>query len=347
MSADLLAGGAAPAPPDPPAGRSGLPGRSRLSGIARYLGRSLLKLVLTLLAISVVVYGLAAAAGNPAHDILGMDATPEQIAAFTAAHHLDDPFPLRYAKWLWGVLHGDFGISYQSNGPVWDVIQPRIGDSLVLIVLSGFLIVVVSIPVGLLAGVRLRGRSDVVATLITLVIAAFPEFVIGLLLIVVFAAKLRWFPVDSTALNFGGLFDSPSAYVLPAITISLGSIPYLVRLMRANAREVAGETYIRSAVLRGISEPALSLRHVLPNAAPPIVTALGLQLAGLVGGVIVAETLFGFPGIGQLIAKSAASRDAPVVEALALVIGAVFVIVNLLADAVVVMLTPKLRDRVR
>lgn len=319
----------------------------RRLGVLGYLGRSLLKLVLTLLAISLVVFGLVAMAGNPAHDILGMDATPEQISAFTAIHHLDDPFLSRYFQWLGGVLHGDFGISYQSNGPVWEVIQPRIGHSLVLIAFSGILIVLVSIPVGLLAGVRLRGKSDLVVTLITLTVAAFPEFVIGLLLIVVFAAKLGWLPVDSTALNFGGLFDTPSAYVLPAVTIALGSIPYLIRLMRANAREVAGETYIRSAVLRGITEPALSLRHVLPNAAPPIVTALGLQLAGLVGGVIVAETLFGFPGIGQLIAKSAASRDAPVVEALALVIGAVFVIVNLLADAVVVLLTPKLRDQVR
>lgn len=341
MSIDRVPDGSGPAPLARTAGASHLP------GTLRYLGRSLLKLVLTLLAISVVVYGLVAIAGNPAHDILGMDATPDQIAAFTAAHHLDDPFPVRYAKWLFGVMHGDLGISYQSNGPVWQVIQPRVGHSLVLIALSGILIVVVSIPVGLLAGVRLRGRSDLTVTLVTLVLAAFPEFVIGLILIVVFAAKLKWFPVDSSSLNFGGLFSTPSAYVLPAVTIALGSIPYLIRLMRANAREVAGETYIRSAVLRGISEPALSLRHVLPNAAPPIVTALGLQLAGLVGGMIVAETVFGFPGIGQLIVRSAASRDAPVVEALALVIGAIFVVVNLLADAVVVMLTPKLRDQVR
>jgi peptide/nickel transport system permease protein len=300
--------------------------------------------VLTLLAISFVVFGLTAAAGNPAHDILGMDATPDQIDAFTRAHHLDQPFLQRYVGWLWGALHGDFGISFQSNGPVWDVISPRIGPSLVLVVLSGLLIIVVSIPVGLIAGVRLQGRSDMVLTMVTLAIAAFPEFVIGLVLIVVFAGHLKWFPVDSTALNFGGLFSAPSAYVLPAITVALGSIPYLIRLMRANARETTGETYVRSAVLRGISEPALSVRHVLPNAAPPIITALGLQLAGLIGGLIVAETLFGFPGLGQLIVKSAAARDAPVVEALALVIGTVFVVVNLLADAVVILVTPKLRD---
>lgn len=312
-----------------------------------YLVRSLAKLVLTLAAISVVVFGLTALAGNPAADILGQGATPSQVAAFTELHHLDDPAVVRYLHWLGGMLHGDLGTSYASNGSVWAVIEPRLGRSLILVALSWLLIVLISIPVGLLAGVRLRGRADVLGTLVTLAIAAFPEFVIGLVLIVVFAVRLRWLPVDSTAVSQGGLFDAPSAYVLPAVTIALGSIPYIVRLMRANARDVASHTYVRSAVLRGITEPALSLRHILPNAAPPVVTALGMQLAGLIGGVIIAETLFGFPGLGQLIVQSAASRDAPVVETLTLMIGAAFVAINLLSDALVRALTPKMRDAVR
>jgi peptide/nickel transport system permease protein len=312
-----------------------------------YLLRAAIKLVLTLLAISFVVYGLTALAGNPAHDILGQNATKSQLAAFTATHHLDDPFLSRYLHWLGGVVRGDFGTSYVSDGPVWTTIKPRLGPSLVLIALSWLLIVLISIPAGLVTGVRLRGKADVAVTLVTLAIAAFPEFVIGLVLIVVFAVRLKWLPVDSTAVAQGGVFDAPTAYVLPALTIALGSIPYIMRLMRANSRDVASQTYVRSAVLRGITEPALSLRHILPNAAPPVVTALGLQLAGLVGGVIVAETLFGFPGLGQLIVQSAGSRDAPVVEALTMMIGAAFVVVNLLADALVVFLTPRLRDRAR
>jgi peptide/nickel transport system permease protein len=309
-----------------------------------YLVRALVKLVLTLLAISVVVFGLTALAGNPAHDILGMDATASQLAAFTAAHQLNQPVVVRYLHWLAGVLHGDFGQSYVSGGSVWALIEPRLGRSLLLIGFSWVLIVVVSVPAGLLAGVRLRGRADVLATLVTLSIAAFPEFVIGMVLIIVFAVNLKVLPVDSTAVSQGGLFDSLSSYALPALTIALGSIPYIIRLMRANARDVASHSYVRSAVLRGISEPALSARHILPNAAPPVVTALGLQLASLVGGVIVAETLFGFPGIGQLLVQSAASRDAPVVETLTMMIGAAFVIINLLSDALVITLTPKLRD---
>jgi peptide/nickel transport system permease protein len=321
--------------------------RSGTRRVAPYLIRAVIKLVLTLLAISIVVFGLTALAGNPAHDILGQDATDSQIAAFTVAHHLNEPVVTRYLQWFGGLLHGDLGASFTSNGSVWALIEPRIGRTLLLVAFSWLLIVVVSVPIGLIAGVRLRGKADVTATLVTLAIAAFPEFVIGLVLIVVFAVNLKWLPVDSTAVSAGGLLNSPSAYVLPALTIALGSIPYIVRLMRANARDVASETYVRSAVLRGISEPALSMRHILPNAAPPVVTALGLQLAGLIGGVIVAETLFGFPGLGQLIVQSAASRDAPVVETLTMIIGAAFVIINLLSDAVVLALTPKLRDMAR
>jgi peptide/nickel transport system permease protein len=322
-------------------------GRPENRRVAHYLGRAVAKLVLTLLAISIVVFGLMALAGNPAHDILGQDATPSQLAAFTAKYHLDDSVASRYLSWLGGVLHGNLGMSYTSGGSVWALIEPRIGRTLLLVAIAWLLIVIVSIPVGLLAGVRLRGKVDVVVTLITLGIAAFPEFVIGLVLIVIFAVNLKWLPVDSTDVSAGGLLHAPSAYVLPAVTIALGSIPYIVRLMRANARDVASATYVRSAVLRGISEPALSLRHILPNAAPPVVTALGLQLAGLIGGVIVAETLFGFPGLGQLIVQSAASRDAPVVETLTLIIGAAFVVINLMSDALVLALTPKLRDAVR
>lgn len=308
-----------------------------------YLLRALLKLVLTLFAVSLVVFVLVALAGNPAHDILGQNATPSQIAAFTKEHHLDDPIFVRYGNWLGGVLTGDLGQSYIGNQSVWSVIQPRLGPTLLLMAFSWVLLAIVSVPVGLLAGVRLRGKADVITTLITLAVAAFPEFVIGLVLIVIFAVKLKWLPVDSTAVGQGGLLDAPSAYVLPAITIALGSIPYIIRLMRANSRDVSSQTYIRSAVLRGISEPALSTRHILPNAAPPVVTALGLQLAGLVGGVLVAETLFGFPGIGQLTIQSAGSRNAPVVEALTMMIAAAFVIINLIADVLVLVLTPKAR----
>ncbi|GIF62587.1 peptide ABC transporter permease [Asanoa ishikariensis] len=327
--------------------QAGRPRTTRAPRRLPYLVRQLITLLVTLFAITIVIFGLTAIAGDPARDILGQYATDEQVVAFQHLHHLDQPVVLRYLEWLGGVLRGDLGTSYQSNGPVWDVISPRLGPSVVLVLLSWVLTVVISVPIGLWSGVRLRGKRDASLTFVTLIVAAFPEFVLGLMLAILLGVWLAWLPVDSTAVSYGGLFDSPSAYVLPAITIALGTIPYIIRLMRANAREVASETYVRAAVLRGVTEPSLSLRHILPNAAPPVVTALGLQFAGLIGGVVVAETLFGFPGMGQLLAQSAASRDAPVVEALALMIGALFVVANLAADAIVVYVTPKLRDTVR
>ena len=217
--------------------QAGRPRAPRAPRRLPYLVRQLITLVVTLFAITIVIFGLTAIAGDPARDILGQYATDEQVTAFQQMHHLDQPVVVRYFEWLGGVLSGDLGTSYQSNGPVWDVISPRLGPSIVLVLLPWVLTVVISVPIGLYSGVRLRGRRDASLTFVTLIVAAFPEFVLGLMLAILFGVWLAWLPVDSTAVSYGGLFDSPSAYVLPAITIALGTIPYIIRLMRANARE--------------------------------------------------------------------------------------------------------------
>ena len=320
------------------------PGRRRLKGLAVGTGVIIAKLAVSLAVISVIVFALTALPGSPAKDILGMYAAPSQVAAFNQAHGLNAPPLVRYGRWLEGIAHGNFGTSYESNGPVWALIEPALERSLVLITLSWLLAVVVSVPLGLFAGARLRGSKDTALSVGTVTLAALPEFTVALVLIIVFAVELRWLPVDSSALDNSSVFSNPSAYVLPAVTIALAIIPYIVRLTRANAREVVSEPYLRSAVLRGIAEPSLTFRYVLPNAAPPVINTLGLQLAGLVGGVVVAESVFGFPGIGQLLVQAAGSRDMPVVEALVLIIGFAFVVVNLLADVLVKAVTPKLRE---
>jgi peptide/nickel transport system permease protein len=323
----------------------------RLSTVAGHIGLQagmvMAKLAVSLAMISLVVFLLTAAVSNPARDILGMYALPSQVAAFNRAHGLDAPLLARYWHWLGGIFHGNWGTSYESNGPVWSLIAPALEHSLVLIAVSWVLAVAVAVPLGLFAGVRLRGRKDTVLSVATVTLAALPEFTVALILIIVVAVELRWLPVDSTALDGRGLFSSPSAYVLPAVTIALAIIPYIVRLTRANAREVVSEPFVRSAVLRGIGEPSLTFRYVLPNAAPPVINAVGLQLAGLIGGVVVAESVFGFPGVGALLVQAAGSRDLPLVEALVLLIGFGFVVVNVAADLVVRAVTPKLRDLAR
>lgn len=313
-------------------------------GVSRLLLQTAAKLVLSLAVISAIVFALTALPGNPARDILGQYATPDQIAAFNREHGLNSPAIVQYWHWLTGIVGGNWGLSYQAGEPVWSMVAPRLDRTLVLVAIAWLLNIVIALPVGLVAGMRLRGHADILLSLVTLSLAALPEFVVGLILIVVFGITLRWLPVDSTAADGMGPFSALTSYILPACTIALALIPYTLRLTRANAREVVGESYVRSAVLRGIGEPALSLRYVLPNAAPPVINALALQLAGLIGGVVVAETVFGFPGLGQLLVQAAGSRDAPVVEALALMMGGFFVVVNVLADAIVVIVTPKLRD---
>jgi peptide/nickel transport system permease protein len=313
-------------------------------GALREVGRIMVKLVVSLTMISLVVFLLTSVPGSPAKDILGMYALPSQIAAFNRSHGWDAPLMARYWQWLDGIVHGNWGTSYESNGPVWALIEPALKHSLVLIAMAWLLAVTVAVPLGLFAGARLRGRKDTALSIGTVTLAALPEFTVALLLIIVVAVELRWLPVDSTALDTGGLFSSPSAYVLPAVTIALAIIPYIVRLTRANAREVVSEPFVRSAVLRGVTEPSLTLRYVLPNAAPPVINAVGLQLAGLIGGVVVAETVFGFPGVGALLVQAAGSRDLPVVESLVLLIGFAFVVINAVADVIVRVVTPKLRD---
>ena len=161
--------------------------------------------------ISVIVFALTALPGSPAKDILGMYAAPSQIAAFNKAHGLSSPPLVRYGRWLDGIAHGNFGTSYESNGPVWALIEPAVERSLVLITLSWLLAVVVSVPLGLFAGSRLRGQKDTVLSVGTVTLAALPEFTVALILIIVFAVELRWLPVGSSALDNSSVFSNPSA----------------------------------------------------------------------------------------------------------------------------------------
>jgi peptide/nickel transport system permease protein len=323
-------------------------GAGARGGLRSRRGAALLggKLVLSLLIISVLVFALTAAIpGDPARAVLGKAATPAQLTAFRAEHGLNAPLYLQYWHFLTGVLQGKLGTSYASGQSVTSVIGARFLRTFWLVLLAWLIAAAIAVPGGIWAGQRAGGLADTASSAVVLTVAALPEFVIGLLVIFVVAVRLRWLPVNSTTAGFS---DSPwgdfSSYVLPAITIALTIIPYVTRLTRANAREVNSEPYIRAAILRGVPRGRLTFLHVLPNAAPPVVNALALQLAGSIGGVVVTETVFGFPGIGQLLVQAVGTRDLPVVQAITLIIGAVYVIVNTVADLGVTALTPRLRS---
>ena len=303
------------------------------------------RLVLSLLAISVLVFLLTVAVpGDPARAALGKAATAAQLKAFDVAHGLDAPLYEQFGRFLLNLGQGRLGTSYASGQAVTAVIGARFERTFFLVLIAWLIAALVSIPVGIWSGRRAGSLADSAVSGATLGLAALPEFVIGLLLVFIVGVRLGWLPVNSTAAGYATTpWGDFSSYVLPAIAISFTIIPYITRLARANAREVDSEPYIRAAILRGVHGPRLSILHVLPNAAPPVLSALALQFAGSIGGVVVTETVFGFPGIGQLLVQAVGSRDLPVVQAITIIIGAVYVLVNTLADAGVVALTPRLR----
>lgn len=303
------------------------------------------RLVLSLLAISVLVFLLTVAVpGDPARAALGKAATAAQLKAFDVAHGLDAPLYEQFGRFLLNLGQGRLGTSYASGQAVAAVIGARFERTFFLVLIAWLIAALVSIPVGIWSGRRAGSLADSAVSGTTLGLAALPEFVIGLLLVFIVGVRLGWLPVNSTAAGYATTpWGDFSSYVLPAIAISFTIIPYITRLARANAREVDSEPYIRAAILRGVHGPRLSILHVLPNAAPPVLSALALQFAGSIGGVVVTETVFGFPGIGQLLVQAVGSRDLPVVQAITIIIGAVYVLVNTLADAGVVALTPRLR----
>jgi peptide/nickel transport system permease protein len=316
----------------------------RWRGLAEYL-RLAVRLVLSLLAVSVLVFLLTIAVpGDPARAALGKAATPAQLKAFDAAHGLDAPLYEQFGRFLLHLVQGQLGTSYASGQSVAVAIGARFERTFFLVLIAWLIAALISIPVGMWSGRRAGSAADSVLSGTTLGLAALPEFVIGLLLVFIVGVKLGWLPVNSTAAGYATTpWGDFSSYLLPAIAIAFTIIPYITRLTRANAREVDSEPYIRAAILRGVHGPRLTFLHVLPNAAPPVLSALALQFAGSIGGVVVTETVFGFPGIGQLLVQAVGSRDLPVVQAITIIIGAVYVLVNTLADAGVRALTPRLR----
>jgi peptide/nickel transport system permease protein len=316
----------------------------RWRGLAPYL-RLAVRLVLSLLAVSVLVFLLTIAVpGDPARAVLGKAATPAQLKAFDAAHGLDAPLYEQFGRFLLHLVQGQLGTSYASGQSVATAIGARFERTFFLVLVAWLIAALVSIPLGMWSGRRAGSAADSALSGTTLGLAALPEFVIGLLLVFIVGVRLGWLPVNSTAAGYARTpWGDFSAYLLPAIAIALTIIPYITRLARANAREVDAEPYIRAAILRGVHGPRLTFLHVLPNAAPPVLNALALQFAGSIGGVVVTETVFGFPGIGQLLVQAVGSRDLPVVQAITIIIGAVYVLVNTLADAGVRALTPRLR----
>ena len=319
------------------------------TGISPVWGFILRRLVLgivVLVLVSIVVFAATQALGDPARAILGRSATPASLAALRQQLHLNQPVVAQYLTWAGGLLHGDAGNSLAAQEPVTKLIGDRIVNSAILVLCAGLISIPLSIAIGSYAALRRDKTFDVATSLSTLVFAALPEFVVGVSLVVIFATTvLHVLPAVSLIPPGGRPWDNPVGLVLPTLTLVLAVTPYVARIMRASMIEVLESDYVEMARLKGLPERVVITRHALPNALGPTFQVIALNLAYLAGGIIVVEYVFNYAGIGGALRDAVSNHDLPVIQALAMLIAGLYVVLNLLADIATIMVTPKLRTR--
>ncbi len=303
--------------------------------------------VLVLWAISVIVFvATQALPGDPAQAILGRP-DAERLAVLREQLNLDEPLMSQYLSWLGNLLTFDLGTSVVNELDVAAQLGPSIGNSLVLMLVAATLSTPIAIAIGTWSALRRDKVADHATTVVTLVLASLPEFVIGIVLVMVFALGLQVLPAVSIPEEGKAAWADPAQLVLPTLTLMLAVGPYIVRMMRATMMEVLESEYVQQARLKGLPERTVLLRHALPNSIGPVVQVIALQLAWLAGGVVVVEFLFAYPGVGKALVDSVANRDLPMIQALSLLIAAVYIVVNLLADLVSLAANPKVRTAAR
>ena len=306
--------------------------------------------LLTLWLVSLVVFAATQALpGDPARAILGKEAADKaRYEALRKQLKLDRPLHKQYFGWLGDVAQGNMGRSIMSDTPVTSLLRHRVVNSATLVFFAALISIPLSILIGALSAVWRDSRFDTTVNLGNLALAALPEFVIGIGVVLLFATTVfKWMPAVSLIDSGVSLFGQLKLFVLPAITLSLAVIPYVSRMLRASTIEVLESEYVMMARLKGLSGRLVLWRHALPNAIVPTLQVIALNLAWLAGGIVTVEYLFGFPGIGTGLVDAVANRDMPVVQALCLLIAVVYVTLNLLADIATILISPRLRTGLR
>ena len=306
--------------------------------------------VLTLLLVSVVVFAATQALpGDTARAILGREAV--NTARYDALREqlgLNKPIAQQYLGWLGGVITGDLGNSLVQDQPVTQLLGRRVVNTFILVFVAALLSIPISLLLGSLTALRRDGRFDISVSIGSLSLAALPEFVIGIILILLFATQVfNWLPAVSRVDPGVPISQQLELFILPAVTLTLAVAPYMTRILRASTIEVLESEYVMMARLKGLPERLVLNRHALPNALAPALQVTALNLAWLAGGVVVVEYLFAFPGIGSLLVDSVANRDMPMVQAICLIIAAVYVLANLTADILTILVSPRLRTGLR
>jgi peptide/nickel transport system permease protein len=312
--------------------------------VLTYIARRLAQAVPVVLLSTVAVFALLRLVpGDPALILAGPDAPPEVVAAVRAEMGLNQPLPVQYLVWLAHVARGDFGRSFISRLPVADLIAQRIPATLELALAAFLLVVLIALSTGVAAALAQRSWMDWVISSLNAVAIAVPNFWLGILVIIVFALVLGWLPPGGQVDLARDLGQGLKSLLLPALTLALSPAASVSRLVRASMLEVLHEDYVRTARAKGLAGRTIVLRHVLRNALVPVVTLLGLQFGHLLGGAVIVESVFAWPGVGRLILDAIANRDYVVVQAALLLLVLVFVFVNLLIDLLYGLLDPRIR----
>jgi peptide/nickel transport system permease protein len=302
-----------------------------------YLFRRFLQSLLVLLGVSFVVFGILFLTGDPALILLPPDASIEDIAKFREQMGFNDPFLVQYGRFLAGALRGDFGQSVRHGEPAFDLVMERMPATFELSGAALALALCLSIPAGIISAVRRNTVLDYISTVVALLGQSMPTFWLGIMLILLFSVQFNILPSSGR----GGW----QHIVLPAVTLGLFTTARITRLTRSGMLEVLNQDYIRTARAKGVANPPVVWKHALKNAAIPIVTIVGIELGTLLGGSVITETIFAWPGVGRLSVQAIYNRDYPVVQAAVFTLAATFVLVNLVVDVLYTYLDPRIRLR--
>jgi peptide/nickel transport system permease protein len=309
-----------------------------------FIVRRLLATIPVLAMVAVIVFAiLRLTPGDPAAIIAGDSATPAQLIHIRHTMGLDQPIYRQFYIWLGQLLHGDMGVSLLSGTSVMSMVADRAGPSIALTLATIVVSVLVALPLGIVAAWRQGRLVDRVVMASSVLGFSVPVFVIGYTLILVFAVKLGWLPIQGYRPPSAGLVPFLRSLVLPTLALSTVYVALIARITRTSLIEVMGEDFIRTARSKGLREVGVLLGHALRNAAVPIVTVIGVGIAMLLGGVVVTESVFNFPGVGRLVVDAVLSRDYPVIQALILLFAVIYVLINLAIDILYTLFDPRIR----
>jgi peptide/nickel transport system permease protein/oligopeptide transport system permease protein len=307
-----------------------------MSGFLGYLAQRVVGVVVTILFVAITIFLMVRILpGDPARVIAGVLATDQDVQRIRAQLGLDQPMWVQARIFLTDLVRGDLGISARTSNPVSAEILARLPNTVLLAVVSLVIAVAVGLPLGTLAAARAGSMTDLAVSALVVFGISMPVYWLGLMLIILFSIRLRWLPAAG--------FDGPASVLLPAITLAAFSVAFVARITRSSMLEVLRQDYVRTARAKGVKRRSVLWRHALRNALSPIVTVIGLQFGQLLGGAILTETVFGWPGVGRLLVDSIFSRDYPMVQGLVIVFALLFAVVNLIVDLLYERIDPRVR----